>query len=258
MLPGLAGLFAAMVAAAWCARHSGRRNPSGLDASTGIQINGSMIATFYGVLLALLLFDQVNDHQEIEKRLRHEAWETLFLFHLGESVTDAKARTQWESAVRDLAQSVLTVEWPAMESRHTRSLVASGRHTDPLWKVLMDFHTPDPRSQLLLNRATESYATLLESRRERLNSVSAPLHPVLWFGLIVGGMFTLFICISSAGPGHTATVAAAMSTGLVYLLLWLVSQYQRPFEGPLAISPEPYVRALEQMALPGGNAAQRR
>lgn len=249
LLPAFAGLLAVMALAAWFARHTGRSTHTALDTATGLQINGSMVATFYGVLLALILYGQINSHQEIESRLNHEAWEVLFLFRLGESVPDAPTRAKWEAAVREVARSVVEVEWPAMRNRHTQALLASGGHVDPLWKVLMELEPRDAPAQLLLGRATESYAVLLESRRQRLNAVNASLHPILWFGLIAGGFFTVFLCMFSSGPGRITTIAAAMSTGLVYLLLCLVAVYQRPFEGPLAISPAPYVHAVERMEL---------
>ncbi|MBL8213394.1 MAG: DUF4239 domain-containing protein [Bryobacterales bacterium] len=247
LLPALAGLLAVMALAAWFARRTGQSPHAALDTASGLQLNGSMVATFYGVLLALILYGQISSHQDIESRLNHEAWEVLFLFRLGESVPDAPTRASWEAAVREVAQSVVQIEWPAMRNRHTQKLLNSGGHLDPLWRALMAFDPRDARAQLLLGRATESYAVLLESRRQRLNAGNTSLHPILWFGLIAGGFFTIFLSIFSAGPGKITAIAAAMSTGLVYLLLWLVAVYQRPFEGPLAISPAPYVRALEQM-----------
>ena len=71
---------------------------------------------------------------------------------------------------------------------------------------------------------------------------------MMWLILGVGGTFcvghTYFVGMRRFWP-HV--ILTAMAAGLVYLMLFLIFEYQKPFQGSFAVTNEPYTLALQRM-----------
>ncbi|MEU6592448.1 hypothetical protein ABZ923_25005 [Streptomyces sp. NPDC046881] len=145
-------------------------------------------------------------------------------------------------AVDAYVHHVLSAEWPAM----TQGQPPGARG----WELLNDLRAAGqvpagatPAQQATLQETLAQLSALDDARRGREADVADALSPVLWFGLIVGGVLTVvFMFMFGVRRSLTHVVMVMGLTALITFTVLLVYQLNQTFTGMFAVDSAPFTR----------------
>ena len=151
---------------------------------------------------------------------------------------------------------VIDHEWPL----HTRGEAPSGvlKMMDDAQRALFAFEPATEGQKILHAQALQAYNRLLETRRLRLQAVTDTALPgELWVVVILLGSIAISSCfllrVDSFAMHATITILVAAP---IALILYFIAVTDRPFQGGVSVSPEPYRAVLERIMIPEARAAQ--
>ncbi|MET9449718.1 DUF4239 domain-containing protein [Streptomyces cinerochromogenes] len=145
-------------------------------------------------------------------------------------------------AVDAYVHHVVSAEWPAMAAGWP-----PGRRG---WELLNDLRAAGqvpadatPAQQATLQETLAQLSALDDARRGREADVADSLSPVLWFGLIVGGVLTVaFMFMFGVRRSLTHMVMVMGLSALITFTVLLVYQLNEPFNGMFAVDSSPFTR----------------
>ncbi len=219
-----------------------------IEQNEALQVYINVVAALYGILVALVFVGQVSNHDATAALVARESTDMLFLFRIAHSLPEPADQRKLEQAVRAGTLYVVHDEWPKMAAGDIKHVIIHYPKMDHIWQVLMELDANDPKTRILVQESMSRFQQVLDARRTRLLHSIDRLSPMMWLILGVGGTFCVahsyFIGMRKLWP-HVALTA--MSAGLVYLMLFLIFEYQNPFKGAFAVDAEPYTLALQRM-----------
>jgi len=206
------------------------------------------VTVFYGITLGLVAVGTWETYSDVENRVDHEA------IALGALYRDIGAypdpiREALQNDLRLYTRQVIDVGWP-MQQRGIVPNNASGA-LGAFQKDFMSFEPTTERQKIIAAEAYRAYNDLTESRRARLNSVTAELPGPLWLVVIAGAILS----IATTWFFHTASFnmhfwMTVLFSALIGLLIYLVASLDNPYRGRVSVTPEPLQRVYEQIMIP--------
>ena len=159
-------------------------------------------------------------------------------------------RDETRGAVMEYTKFIIDKEWPLhrMGEAPTLSLAELERFQANLFGF-----EPATEGQKILHAHTiGSYNRLLEARRLRLQAVVDTALPIeLWVVVLLLGVIAISSCfllrVDSFAMHATITILVATPIALV---LYFIAVTDRPFQGGVAVSAEPYRAILENLMRP--------
>ena len=192
----------------------------------------------YAVLLGFLVVSVWASYDNAKSNIEDEATNWTTLYRLTAGMRHADQASQVRAAAREYTHAVIEDEW---KSQQTGNASADARAA--MGKMYQTFHTmPLAQSGSQINGEyirTLSNVTL--ERNRRIVQASESLPWVMWLGLIAGGAIMVgmtFILYMEAPWPHV--LVSAVLASLVGSLLYVTLVLNRPFEGPMALTPEPF------------------
>jgi Protein of unknown function (DUF4239) len=125
---------------------------------------------------------------------------------------------------------------------------ASNKVNQDMWRTLMSIKNGTPTEIIAEDHALSELSVLTQHRRMRLVQNAFRLPVVLWFLLIVGGVVTI-ASASMFGSENTAlhTLQVIAFSLLISLVLVVVADIDRPFQGSVHVSDFAFRRAQRNM-----------
>jgi formate-dependent nitrite reductase membrane component NrfD len=133
--------------------------------------------------------------------------------------------------------------WDAF--RHGTRNTAAGAASNEIIRVFSTMVPATKARELVAAQFLQKFSQMVLDRNKRYVHATEALSPIMWVGIIIGGILTIglsFIIFMERGWPHVLGVAV-MST-LIGMLLFMVALLSRPFHGPLAIDPAPFEQVL--------------
>jgi hypothetical protein len=199
----------------------------------------AVVGVIYAVLLAFIAVAVWEDFNKAEDIIAHEASLAGDIF-LDALNTPEPVGSEIRTHLQDYLDLVVRDEWPALHDGK-----ASPRTAEALRKLHEAvFRSVDrgPVFQEILTRLN----SLHDARRERLFNADQGLQPIAWFVVIMGAVLTIVFTYFFGMPNfrlHMAmTGLLAASIGLV---ITLIVAFDYPFRGGATVTPEPFVKVLE-------------
>jgi hypothetical protein len=145
---------------------------------------------------------------------------------------------------------VVSEEWETME--HGGESPRAWEEYNKLWDIYREIQVSDLARLAVQNETLRRMNELGEHRRLRLLHSKPEIHPVLWFSLIVGGVFTVgFSYFFGAKRLGVQVMMTAVFAGTIALIVFVILVLDRPFKGYGRISPQPFVQVLDRFRLLG-------
>jgi hypothetical protein len=160
------------------------------------------------------------------------------------------ARDEMRKQVIAYTEYVVKDEWPLHRKGEAPGLslatVAAFQGT------LFGFEPVTEGQKVLHGQTIASYNRLLEARRMRLQSVEDTALPAeLWVIVLLLGVIAISACfllrVDSFAMHATITILVAAP---IALILYFIAVTDRPFQGGVSVSAEPYRMLLERIMLP--------
>ncbi|GAA2299115.1 DUF4239 domain-containing protein [Streptomyces kunmingensis] len=200
-----------------------------------------MVGVLYALVLGLSLVSVwdaqsgAEDHTATEASAAHQ-------IHLLAAGLPAERAGRMRDEIETYTRHVTDVEWPAMAEK-----APLGREG---WRMLDEVRATGqvpadatPAQQATGQEILAQLSTLDEARRGREADSTEELSPVLWFGLIVGGVLTIaFMFLFGVTRSFTHVVMVAGLSALITFTVLLIYQLDSPFSGLFAVDPTPFTR----------------
>jgi hypothetical protein len=159
-------------------------------------------------------------------------------------------RDETRRAVMEYTKHVIETEWPLHRKGETPSL--SIDQVDRFQSALFGFEPATEGQRALHVETIGAYNRLLEARRLRLQAVEDTALPLeLWVIVLLLGGFAISSCFLlrvDSFAMHTAITILVAAP--IALILYFIAVTDRPFQGGVSVSAEPYRQMLEKVMVP--------
>ncbi len=208
----------------------------------------SAITVFYGITLGLVAVGTWGTYSDVEARVDHEAVAVGALYRDVSAFPDP-IRSRLQNDLRGYVRAVIDVGWP-MQQRGIVPNNASGALSD-FQTHFMSFEPSTERQKIVAAEAYRAFNDLTESRRARLNSVTAEMPGPLWVLVVAGALLS----IATTWLFHTASFSmhlwlTVLFSVLIGLLVYLIVALDNPYRGRVSVGPEPLERVYQQIMVP--------
>ena len=204
-----------------------------------------VVGGFYGVLLAftvVMVWGQFNDAEVVVTREANQAGDLL---RLARGFPEPAQSTMRNSLI-DYERVVVTREWPDMAAH--RECTEAWTALDNVWSAYRDEQPQTPVQTQLYQLSLARLADLSDARRMRLLYARGKVPGVLWALLILGGAATvLFTYLFRLEHVRAQAIMTGIVAGLISFILFLVMDFDQPFDGAVRIQPEIFSRELQRM-----------
>jgi hypothetical protein len=203
------------------------------------------VTVLYGVSVGLLAIGAWATYAEVQGKVDHEA-SALGALYRDISAYPEPVRSLMQEDLRRYAREVIDVGWPMQR----QGIVPNNANSvlNDFQEHFMSFEPQDERQEILAAEAYKAFNELTESRRARLNSVTAEMPGPLWTLTIVGAL----ICIAVSWFFHTGSFSVhfwmtILFSSLLGLLIYLIAVLDNPYRGKVSVTPEALERVYQQM-----------
>jgi hypothetical protein len=160
------------------------------------------------------------------------------------------ARDEMRKSVIAYTEYVVNEEWPLHRKGEAPSL--SLADVEAFQRTLFGFEPATEGQKIVHAHTIGSYNKLLEARRMRLQSVEDTALPVeLWVVVLLLGVIAISACfmlrVDSFALHAMITILVAAP---IALILYFIAVTDRPFQGGVSVSAEPYRQLVERIMLP--------
>jgi Protein of unknown function (DUF4239) len=208
----------------------------------------SVLGTTYAVILGFMLYAVWTNFAAAEANVDLESNALLNVYHLADGLPDQQ-RARIQELTRRYADVVINQDWPQMLANQVPQQTVD--INADMWKTLMSVKAASPAEITAEDHALSQLTALTEHRRTRVLQSTSQLPTVLWCVLIVGGAVTV---ASSCLFGSANTALHALQVFgfslLIVLGLVAIADINRPFQGAIHLSTDPFVRAQQNMQGP--------
>ena len=159
-------------------------------------------------------------------------------------------RNETRRAVMDYTKFVIDKEWPLHRRGEAPSL--SLAEIERFQSNLFGFEPATEGQKILHAQTIAAYNRLLEARRMRLQAVEDTALPLeLWVIVTLLGVIAISSCfllrVDSFAMHATITILVATP---IALILYFIAVTDRPFQGGVSVSAEPYRAILDKIMVP--------
>ncbi len=205
----------------------------------------AVIGTTYAVILAFTLAGVWNMFQEAQANEEQEANSLVNVYRIASQLPDANAR-----AIQDLcgryAENALDREWPAMLNR--KMPPEGGEMINQFWTLAGQAQARAPSGAIAAYQLMEELRGLTQYRRIRATQNRETLPFILWAILISGGIITVVsACFFGVANFRIHMLQVFMLSFLISLVLVAIANIDRPYQGPVRVTPEGFRYALSTL-----------
>ncbi|MEU8890818.1 hypothetical protein [Streptomyces sp. NPDC048442] len=202
-----------------------------------------MVGVLYALVLGLALVSVWDTRSSAEEHVQTEAGAAHQLYLLAEGMP-AEQADRMRTGVTTYVRHVVTAEWPRMAER--QPLGEQG------WSLLGEVRAAEQvrdgattAQQVTAQEMLAQISALDQARRGRESDAEQGLSPILWFGLVIGGVLTLaFMFMFGVQRSFMHVVMVMGLAALIAFMVLLIHQLDAPFSGLLAVDSAAYTRYL--------------
>lgn len=200
-----------------------------------------MVGVLYALILGIVLVSVWESRDNAESSVRTEASSLNQIYILAQDIP-APAGPQIQQDARDYATIVTGQEWQDM-AQHKPLSEAGWTSLSQLTNAIESYQPVTDVQQNISAATLSQLSTVYDSRRSRDVEAGENLSPVLWVGLILGGILTVsfVFCFGVQRRGNHLAMVMGL-TGLIGFLVVLVFDLNHPFSGVMGIDSDVFTQ----------------
>lgn len=205
----------------------------------------SFVITVYAFLLSFVVVNLWQTFTEAERNASKEA-ETIYIIH---GLFSHYGARDGAAAVEEYVDSVVREEWPAMAEGKTSPATQEKRGR--VIGVLRKLSPSSPKEQAIFSELIVQVESAFQLRQDRLmtSAGTGSMPDVMWVALGYGGLMVVVgLYFLSVGNQKEQTVIDFIVTGILFVTVFLIIQFNSPFQGRLRVTPQAFERVAEQAA----------
>lgn len=223
-------------------RSSAAHAPKEFNDFTGAVV--AVIGTTYAVILAFMLSGVWNMFQEAQTNEEREASALANVWRISGQLP-AEQASQIKALCVQYVHVAIDREWPAMATRSAVPLESS-RIVNQLWQLAGQSQSQSGAGSIAIYQLMEELRLLTEYQRIRIMEAREGLPAILWTVLIAGGIITVSAACLFGVPNFRFHVLQVLVLSfLIALVLVAIADVDRPYQGPVSVSPEGFTFALQ-------------
>jgi hypothetical protein len=197
----------------------------------------------YAVLLGFMVIVVWGSYGDAKDNISDEATRLTTLYRLTAGMRHPDERATMRATIREYTKAVVDQEWISQ----AQTGAASPEARTSMGKMFGAFHVmPLSESGSQINgEFLRQLSAIMIDRNRRILQAGESLPFILWFGLVLGGAIVVgmtFILYMEATWPHVA--GSCILAALIGSLLYVTIVFNRPFVGPMALTPEPFEYAV--------------
>jgi Protein of unknown function (DUF4239) len=223
-----------------------RRIPAFASRSQENEVAGllySAMGVVYGALLAFIVFATWESFANAQLAVTQEAADLVAAYRDTQTFPEPQ-RTQAQSTFRFYVNAVMATEWASHGSltEHTTPDLLN-----PLWNIYRSIQPTTSMEESRLASATDHLHAVELQRHLRHLSGEATLPLIFWPLLLLGGVILIiFSYIFHQSSLRSHAIMTGVSTAMLIGVLILIFSLNEPFTGPVTVSQQPLLHALQQ------------
>lgn len=192
---------------------------------------------FFGLLLGLLAVGTYQNLSDIERITVREAG-LLRAFYRSMQGYPEPTRSETLPLIKEYVRYVIEDSWPAQR----RGIASEGGvpRMNAVQGKLFAFEPRTKSQEILHDKTLDQFNQMAEVRRQRIQSASTGLLPIMWYVVGIGSLITILIIWlfdMKVVPHLILGGALAFFLGTV---VSLIVAMDRPFQGEVSIGPDAY------------------
>jgi len=200
-----------------------------------------MVGVLYALVLGIVLVAVWEGRDDAEGNVQSEASSLNQIYILAQDIP-APSGPKIQEDVKSYATLVVNKEWSEMAAHQALSQ-AGWTSLDKITNAIEAYQPVSAVQQNVSAEALSQLSTVYDARRGRAGDSTDGLSPVLWIGLILGGVLTVsfVFCFGVQRNGNHLAMVMGL-TGLIGFLVLLVFELNHPFSGSMGIDSGVYTQ----------------
>lgn len=217
-----------------------RWRKSEVEASEDFAINSVnvLIGLLFSILLAFVIAGVLGDYDRASRNTQEEANALGAIYGFGQGISEP-AKSTWKQDTRNYAALVVDQDWPLMQQEQASEQAWAALTT--LRDHIITFQPATALEQTLQDKAIDRVQAVYDSRRERVDLVSAGVPDFMWYSLIGGALLVaLFPLLIKPHLTARLLIAVMLQSVVIAASLYLVSELNHPFSGEVRVEPNAF------------------
>lgn len=182
-------------------------------------------------------------------KVGREATAITVLFHDFAGYPEPQ-RTHFREALIGYTRHIVDEEWPLHERGEAPTIPLTS--VDAFQREFLTFEPATEGQKIVHGVAVGAYNQLLEARRLRMQAVEETALPLeLWVVVVLLGVIAISSCFLLRMDSFALHAAITIFVAApIALILYFIAVTDRPFQGGVSVSAEPYRAVLEKLMVP--------
>ncbi|MGA8325575.1 MAG: hypothetical protein WB757_05785 [Candidatus Cybelea sp.] len=208
----------------------------------------SAVGVLYAVVLGFVVVVVWQKYDGAVSNVDNEVDAVGNLYHVVDSYP-APARSHIRGLLRAYVDTVIRIEWPAME--RNQDVPENGTRQLESVAYAIDTVNPTGFKQFAAQQAAiANEQRLFDARRARLVEAVPAVPSVLWFALIAGALAMLVFCyIFGVENRPMQLIMTAILVGLIGILFVVIDEFSTPFSGSVRVSADGWVYLQQRLPI---------
>lgn len=208
---------------------------------------------FFGILLALVAVSVYENLAHTRDVVIDEASRAGALYRASSALPDG-AGDRMHDTIDEYLRTVIEEDF-AQQQRQVLP-TASDAQADELEEILDSVEAGSLTEQAQYKQALETFDSLIEARRARIDATTLALPPllwvVIWVGALVNAVLIAFIAVRSR---RLHLLMAGLLSLFIGLVIFVTADMDHPYAGDIAIDAGAFERVLEQVVAESGSGS---
>jgi hypothetical protein len=203
------------------------------------------LGVFYGITLGLIAAGTWENFADIDGKVGEEA-ASLAALYRDISYYPEPMNDSLKAHLKEYTRLVINDVWKEQQ----KGIIPDKdtKQISVFQKILYGFNPQSNQYMAIHQEALSQFNNLIQLRRQRLQSVTSGLPPILWWVLIFGAVINVIImwCFVTEHIQFHLLLTSIYSM-LVGSLLFLIAAMDNPFRGEFSVNPDAFTLVYEHL-----------
>jgi len=211
--------------------------------SEGFSVGETAMSGVFALILAFVTIGVWESHNKLEDIVGREANALLNIYRTLDAYPSA-LRDEERNNIKIYLQSVINEEWPHLERDEITAVTVP--KIVAILQPIVQYNPTNYRELAAQSENLRIISQFRELHRNRLEGSKSLIGFFVWTALLATSfIFILFLCLLQIQSRHLHRILLLLSSSSLAWIFFILILYDRPFTGPAAISPQPFILLLK-------------